>query len=79
MDGAKAPTTSLAIAAPLLDTAGLARYLSLSISAIRADLKRGKIPAKAIIKLGRRLRFDPEAIRTWLETLRKADKGEVSL
>jgi excisionase family DNA binding protein len=77
LDNTHAPPPPLGTVAPLLDVAELARYLSLSVPAVRAELKRGKIPAKAILKLGRRIRFDPDAIRTWLETLRKAPREVV--
>ncbi len=59
----------------LLDVPTLAKLLVLSVPALRSELKRGKIPAKAILKLGRRLRFDSVEIQAWLETLRKSNSA----
>jgi predicted DNA-binding transcriptional regulator AlpA len=56
---------------PLLDMAALARTLCMTIGAIRAYYKRGRIPRDAIIKIGRRVRFDPVRIRQWIDDQRK--------
>jgi len=51
----------------LLDVPGLAEYLSVPKGTIYTDVCMRKIPQKAIVKLGRSLRFDVEAINEWIE------------
>lgn len=51
----------------LLDVPGLAEYLSVPKGTIYTDVCMRKIPQKAIVKLGRSLRFDIAAIDAWVE------------
>jgi excisionase family DNA binding protein len=63
--------------ARLLDAEGLAARISVSVPAVRAMLKRRQIPAEAVVHLGRRLRFDEQAVDRWIEWLRaeEADRN----
>lgn len=54
----------------LLDAEGLAGRLSVTAQAVRSMLKRRQIPEDAIVHVGRRLRFDEQAIHRWLSWLR---------
>jgi len=51
----------------LMDVESLAKYLSVPKSTLYTDVCLRKIPAKAIVKLGRSLRFDKDAIDLWIE------------
>jgi excisionase family DNA binding protein len=52
--------------APLMTVAELAELLNTSPAAIYQKLARNQIPAEAIRRIGRSVRFDPSAISTWL-------------
>ena len=51
----------------LLDVEGLEKYLSIPKATIYSWKCAGKIPAKAIVRLGRSLRFDVKEIDAWVE------------
>ncbi len=51
----------------LLDVAGLEKHLSIPKATIYSWTCTGKIPAKAIVRLGRSLRFDVKEIDAWVE------------
>lgn len=51
----------------LLDVAGLEKHLSIPRATIYSWTSTGKIPAKAIVRLGRALRFDVKEIDAWIE------------
>jgi excisionase family DNA binding protein len=53
-----------------LDVTGLARYLSMPKTTIYTYVCTGKIPAKAVVRLGRSLRFEIKEIDTWVEQQR---------
>ena len=54
----------------LMDVDSLAKYLSVPRSTLYTDVCLRKIPARAIVKLGRSLRFDKDAIDQWIEESR---------
>lgn len=56
----------------LLDVDGLEKYLALPKATIYTWVSTGKIPKKAIVHLGRALRFDREEIDRWVNGLRDA-------
>lgn len=51
----------------LLNVAGLGKYLSIPKATIYSWTSTGKIPSKAIVRLGRSLRFDVKEIDAWVE------------
>lgn len=51
----------------LLDVSGLSDYLALPRATIYTWVSMGKIPGEAIVRLGRALRFDRQAIDQWVE------------
>lgn len=57
-------------AARLLDVDGLSVYLSLPKATIYTWVSIKKIPAAAVVRLGRALRFDREAIDAWITQLK---------
>jgi excisionase family DNA binding protein len=54
----------------LINIEELSKYLSVPKGTLYTDVCLRKIPAKAIVKLGRSLRFDKEAIDQWIEASR---------
>lgn len=58
---------------PLLGVPQLAHYLGVSRKALYNALDRGQIPTP--IKIGNRLRWRPEQIEGWLETLHEAERA----
>lgn len=56
----------------LLDVDGLSAYLSLPKATIYAWVGRRRIPEKAIVRLGRTLRFDVKEIDAWVEQRKTA-------
>ena len=59
---------------PLLDTAGVADKLGMSVSTIRKWVHYGFIPH---VKLGRAVRFQEKDIEAWIEE--RAEKGRATL
>ncbi len=51
----------------LLNVEGLEKYLSIPRATIYSWVSTGKIPAKAIVRLGRSLRFDVKEVDAWVE------------
>jgi excisionase family DNA binding protein len=51
----------------LLDVKGLSNYLSLPIATIYSWVSLRRIPERAVIRLGRSLRFDLQEIDAWVE------------
>ena len=51
----------------LLNVDGLANYLSIPKGTIYTWVSMRKIPAKALVRLGRSLKFDVKEIDAWLE------------
>lgn len=49
----------------LLDADGAAAYLGVSQRTVRKWANQGRVPS---VKLGRALRFQPEALRAWVDT-----------
>jgi len=43
----------------------VSEWLSVTELALRTMLKRGQLPAEAILRLGRRIRFRSDLIRHW--------------
>ena len=43
-----------------------AAWLSMTERALRCMLHRGEFPAELVIRLRRRIRFQPEALRRWV-------------
>lgn len=56
--------------ARLLDVDGLAKYLSLPKATIYTWVSMRRFPAKAVVRLGRALRFDRQEIDEWIATQR---------
>lgn len=54
----------------LLNVNELSKYLSVPKGTIYTDVCLRKIPAAAIVKLGKSLRFDKDAIDQWIEERR---------
>lgn len=54
----------------LLDIDGLSKYLSMPKATIYTWVSLRKIPAQAIVRLGRALRFDRVEIDRWVESSR---------
>lgn len=54
----------------LLNVNELSKYLSVPKGTIYTDVCLRKIPATAIVKLGKSLRFDKDAIDQWIEERR---------
>lgn len=54
----------------LLDVDGLATYLSLTKATIYTWVSLKRIPERAIVRLGRALRFDVKEIDVWIESQR---------
>ena len=67
--GALPPVTppKPAVSGRLLDVDGLAEYLSIPKATIYTWTSAHKIPSKAIVRLGRSLRFDVKEIDAWVE------------
>jgi excisionase family DNA binding protein len=42
-------------------------WLSLSEHALRTMLRRNQLPAEAVVRLGRRIRFKSTALRAWVD------------
>ena len=61
----------------LLDIDGLSLYLSMPKSTLYTWVSTRKIPEKAIVRLGRALRFDRVEIDAWVERQR-ASVGSIS-
>lgn len=55
---------------PLMTGADLARLLSTSKAGVYQRLSRGQVPAAAIVRIGRTVRFDPAGVAAWLESLK---------
>ena len=55
----------------LLDVKGLSEYLSVSTGSIYVKVCRKEIPAAAIVKLGKSLRFKKEEVDLWIDGLKK--------
>ena len=49
----------------LLDAGGAATYLNLSVSWVYKAAERGELPC---LRIGTALRFDPEALRSWVRS-----------
>ena len=56
----------------LLNVAELASYLSLPKSTIYTWVHTGEIPSSVIVKFGRALRFEKEAIDKWVSAKRSS-------
>ena len=54
----------------LINIEELSTYLSVPKGTLYTDVCLRKIPARAIVKLGRSLRFDKDAIDQWIEESR---------
>ena len=52
---------------PLLDTAGLARWLGVEVVYIRRLVSERRIP---FVKIGKYVRFDPSEVASWMDELR---------
>ena len=52
----------------------LAKYLSIPKSTIYTHVCTGKIPQKIIVRFGRSLRFDINAVNAWIEENRNSRK-----
>lgn len=63
------------MALELLDLAAVAQRLGTSESHVRGLVSRREIPH---VKLGRFLRFDPEAIETWIKANTRVEAPEVA-
>lgn len=48
------------------------RWLCMSERALRSMLYRDEIPKDAVVRIGRRIRFIPAALRGWIEKKVKA-------
>jgi excisionase family DNA binding protein len=57
---------------PLLDIAGVADYLGVSVRHIRRLVAERRIPH---IKWGSKLHFDPDEIDTWVDRHRWPERG----
>lgn len=42
-------------------------WLSMTQEALRCMLRRNQVPAGVIVRIGRRIRFKPAALRAWIE------------
>ena len=42
-------------------------WLAVSEHALRCMLRRDQLPSEAIVRIGRRVRFIPEALRLWVK------------
>ena len=64
------PTESSPISIPVPDklwtVKQAAEWLSLTEHALRTMLRRNQIPQDAIVRLGRRIRFRSDCLRTWV-------------
>ncbi len=47
----------------------LSAWLSMTEHAVRCMLRRHQIPLEATVRIGRRVRFRPEAIRAWIQRI----------
>lgn len=52
---------------PLWNIRQACSWLSLTEHALRTMLRRNQLPAEAIIRIGRRIRFRSTALRAWVE------------
>jgi excisionase family DNA binding protein len=50
----------------LWDVRQAGRWLSLTEHAVRTMLRRNQLPAEAIVRIGRRIRFRSAELRAWL-------------
>lgn len=66
------PLASVAPESKLWNVKQAADWLAVSELSLRSMLKRRQIPAEAIIKLGRRVRFRSDALREWALCQRSA-------
>ena len=66
--GTPKPETADRIAEPepLWTVAQAARWLSLTEHAMRTMFRRRQIPAEAVVRLGRRIRFRSDVLRGWV-------------
>jgi excisionase family DNA binding protein len=66
------PTESAPISTPVPDklwtVKQAAEWLSLTEHALRTMLRRNQLPPDAIVRIGRRIRFRSDRLRTWLRT-----------
>lgn len=59
----------------LLNAGELGEYLSLSRGSIYMMRFEGKIPAECVVRMGRALRFDREAINKWISEMKNATEN----
>jgi hypothetical protein len=50
----------------LWDVRQAGRWLSLSEHALRTMLRRNQLPAEAVVRIGRRIRFRVDLLRAWI-------------
>src|SRR5262245_19071786 len=55
----------------------VAQFLKVTVKAVRCMLQRRVIPESCLLKIGRRVRFRPELLRTWV--LAQKPDGYVSV
>lgn len=59
----------------LLDYPRCAAMLDVSSQALRSMVRRGQVPADAIVRIGTRVRFKAAAIAAWIEALSAGQGG----
>jgi excisionase family DNA binding protein len=59
----------------LMNIKELSEYLATSKGSIYVQVHEGKIPPACIVKLGRALRFEREAINAWVDKQRLSAQG----
>lgn len=52
---------------PLWTVRQTSAWLSMTQEALRCMLRRNQVPAGVIVRIGRRIRFKPAALRAWIE------------